>query len=119
LQGVFDLLPGHESLEFGTDDPLSINHKYPRLRLEPPFFHGRKHFLLGEVLPKFLMRKGHSCSIGWQQSPHNVDHRPAHAAGAESRRSKNDDLRLALLYGVGDANLMQPGIRLGTGIDLA
>ncbi len=55
FQGHFQFVHGRESLEFGADDPLCINQKDPRLRLETPFGHRRKKLFTGEILPNFLM----------------------------------------------------------------
>src|SRR5919106_1684440 len=93
LQGTFDLLHGHESLEFGANDPLPIDNKNPWLCIKPPLFHSRKHFLLGEVLPNLLMNKGQAFAVGYEQCPHDINHWPAHAASTELRRGEDDKLR--------------------------
>ena len=64
------------------------------------------------------MREGHSFTVGWKQGPNDVDDRPAHAAGAELRRGKDDELRLPLGDRVGDSNLMQARIGPRAAIDL-
>jgi len=65
------------------------------------------------------MDEGDAVAIGRDQRPHDVHDGAADAARAQPRRREHDDLRLALSDRVGDAGLMQAGIRRLTRIDLA
>ena len=119
LQGDFQLTRGHESFELPTDNPLAVHDKDPWLSEQAPFLDRWKHFLIGKILPNFLVNEGHSFAVGWQQCTNDIDDWPTHAAGAELRRRKDDKLRLSLRDRISDSNLMQARIGPRTGINLA
>src|SRR5215813_14249350 len=108
----------NQSFEFGADNPLAVHNKDPRLSDEAPFLDDWKHFLMGKILPNLLVSEGHSFAISGKQCPHDIDDWPTHAAGAELRRCKDNELRLPLSDGVGDPRPMQPNIRPRAGVDL-
>src|SRR4029453_12416708 len=118
LQRAFQLPLGHKPLEFGANNPLAVHDEDPRLSDQAPFLDGWKHFLIGKILPNLLVNEGHSFAIGWQQCTNDIDDWPAHAAGTELRRCKDNELRLSLRDRVNDSNLMQARIGPQARIDL-
>ena len=110
---------GRQPLKFSTDNTLPVYHKDPRFRVQMPLLHRRQHPLRGKVLPDFLVREDDPVTIGWQKEPHHINHWATDAAGAEFRRGKHNDLRLALGNGIGNADLMQSRVRWSARIDVS
>jgi hypothetical protein len=63
LQGHFQLACGRETFEFAADDPLSIDHKDPWLRMKALLSHRRKELFAGEVLPNLLVRENDPVAV--------------------------------------------------------
>ena len=95
LQRRFQFFYRHEPFELCSYDALLIDDKDPRLRVKPPLFDRRKHFLLGKVFPYLLMRERHSSPLGCKQLPQDIDYRTAHAACAELRLALRNGIRYA------------------------
>src|SRR5262249_12079138 len=108
-----------QPLESGPHHPLSIYDENPRLGLQVPLHHRGEERVCRGVLPDLLVREDDPITICREERPYDIHHWPADSAGAERRRGKHDDLRLALRDRIRDADLMQSWIRGIARVDLA